>query len=57
MRLLIDENLSYRIAEQLQGAGHDAVHVTAVGLDDTDDDVILAAEPLIEHLHVVPASR
>ena len=42
MRLLIDENLSFRIAQQLQDAGHDAVHVTAVGLDDTDDHVILA---------------
>lgn len=42
MRLLVDENLSYRIAGQLQDAGHDAIHVGAVGLDGTDDDVILA---------------
>lgn len=41
MRLLLDENLSYRIVPQLEEAGHDAVHVSSVGLDDTDDDVIL----------------
>lgn len=40
MRLLLDENLSYRIIPQLEEAGHDAVHVSSVGLDDTDDDVI-----------------
>lgn len=40
MRLLVDENLSYRVAEQLSQAGHDAVHVSDVGLNDTDDDVI-----------------
>lgn len=42
MRLLLDENLSYRIAEQLVDAGHETVHVTTVGLGDTDDDVIFA---------------
>lgn len=40
MRLLLDENLSYRIVAQLEEAGHDALHVSSVGLDDTDDDVI-----------------
>jgi predicted nuclease of predicted toxin-antitoxin system len=42
MRLLLDENLSYRIVTQLQDAGHDAVHVSSVGLTDTADDVIFA---------------
>jgi predicted nuclease of predicted toxin-antitoxin system len=32
MRLLVDENLSIRIAARLGDAGHDAVHVTTVGL-------------------------
>lgn len=40
MRLLLDENLSYRIAAWLAERGHDAVHVTDVGLNDTDDHVI-----------------
>lgn len=40
MRLLLDENLSYRIAAWLAERGHDAVHVRDVGLNDTDDHVI-----------------
>ena len=43
MRLLVDENLSVRIAARLGDAGHDAVHVTSVGLGSTDDAVILEA--------------
>jgi predicted nuclease of predicted toxin-antitoxin system len=44
MRLLVDENLSVRIAARLgDDAGHDAVHVTTVGLGSTDDAVILEA--------------
>ncbi len=43
MKLLIDENLSVRVAAVLRGAGHDAVHVTAVGLGSTNDEVILRA--------------
>jgi predicted nuclease of predicted toxin-antitoxin system len=43
MRLLIDENLSARIAARLGDAGHDTVHVTTVGLGSTDDAVILEA--------------
>lgn len=42
MRLLVDENLSVRVAQQLVAAGHDVVHVTEVGLANTDDPVILA---------------
>jgi len=39
MRFLIDENLSWRLAELLTKAGHDAVHVRdldATGAPDTD---------------------
>ena len=43
MRLLVDENLSVRIAARLSEAGYDAVHVTSVGLGSTDDAVILNA--------------
>lgn len=42
MRLLVDENLSVRVEQQLVAAGHDVVHVTEVGLANTDDPVILA---------------
>lgn len=41
MKLLVDENLSARVGSTLREAGHDAVHVTAVGLANTDDAVIL----------------
>jgi predicted nuclease of predicted toxin-antitoxin system len=43
MRLLIDENLSPRVARLLREAGHDATHVTEVGLGNTDDVEILDA--------------
>ncbi len=42
MRLLVDENLSIRVAQQLREAGHDVVHVTEVGLGNTEDQTILA---------------
>lgn len=38
--MLFDENLSHRIVDRLVLVGHDAVHVTTVGLGNTDDDVI-----------------
>jgi predicted nuclease of predicted toxin-antitoxin system len=41
MKLLVDENLSIRVAGMLRDAGHDAVHVTAVGLGSTNDEMIL----------------
>lgn len=41
MRLLVDENLSPRVAGRLAGADHDAVHVVDVGLGNTDDPVVL----------------
>ncbi len=43
MWLLVDQNLSVRIAARLGEAGHDAVHVTSAGLGSTDDAVILEA--------------
>lgn len=43
MKLLVDENLSARVADILQDAGRGAVHVTAVGLGSTNDEAILRA--------------
>ncbi|MGH3923502.1 MAG: DUF5615 family PIN-like protein [Pseudonocardiaceae bacterium] len=43
MRLLIDANLSPRVAARLRAAGHDAVHVADCGLLSASDDRILAA--------------
>ena len=43
MRLLVDENLSPRVARLLRDAGHDAAHVVEVGLGNTDDPLILGA--------------
>ncbi len=43
MRLLVDENLSPRVARLPVGAGHDVSHVVEVGLGNTDDPVILGA--------------
>lgn len=41
MRLLLDENVSYRVAGHLKAAGHECVHVSDLGLTSTDDAVIL----------------
>lgn len=41
MRLLLDNNLSHRVAEDLREAGHDAVHVRERGLGNADDTTIL----------------
>lgn len=40
MRLLLDANLSPRVAEALRAAGFDAVHVADVDLVTATDDVI-----------------
>lgn len=40
MRLLVDEHLSIRVARRLADIGYDIVHVTEVGLGNTDDPVI-----------------
>ncbi len=42
MRFLLDENVSYRVAGHLKAAGHEAVHVSEIGLTSTDDAIILA---------------
>jgi predicted nuclease of predicted toxin-antitoxin system len=42
VRLLIDANLSPRVAATLVEAGHDAVHVSEVGLLSADDTTIAA---------------
>jgi predicted nuclease of predicted toxin-antitoxin system len=41
MRFLLDENVSHRICPHLKAAGHDAVHVTEIGLTSADDQVVL----------------
>lgn len=42
MKLLVDENLSLRVAEQLGRVGHDVVHVTNVDLAGAADPDVLA---------------
>jgi predicted nuclease of predicted toxin-antitoxin system len=42
VRFLLDENISHHVCTGLNGAGHDAIHVRAIGLDCTDDGIILA---------------
>ena len=41
MKFLVDANLSYRVAMLLRAAGHDAIAVRDVGLQDEPDDTIL----------------
>lgn len=43
MRFLVDESLSSRVAELLQSADHDAVHVGDLGLLGAPDDEVMAA--------------
>lgn len=42
MRFLVDENLSPRLADNLAGQGHDAVHVRDLDLAHADDLAVLA---------------
>jgi predicted nuclease of predicted toxin-antitoxin system len=42
VRLLIDANLSPRVAAKLCEAGHDAVHVADIGLLSASDEAIMA---------------
>jgi predicted nuclease of predicted toxin-antitoxin system len=42
MRFLIDENVSWRVAELLTKAGHDAVRVRDLDAEGTDDTHVLA---------------
>lgn len=41
MRILVDANLSHRVAEALRNAGHDAIHVRDCGLLHASDRQIL----------------
>lgn len=41
MRLLVDANLSPKLSAALRAAGHDAIHVSDVGLLTADDETIL----------------
>ncbi len=47
MRFLIDNALSPRIAEGLNEAGHDAIHVRDIGLASATDDKILSHAKLV----------
>ena len=40
MKFLIDNALSPALADLLQQAGHDAIHVRSIGLQHADDDAI-----------------
>ena len=40
MKFLIDNALSPALADLLQQAGHDAIHVRSIGLQQADDDAI-----------------
>ncbi len=41
MRLLLDEQISAAVAEQLRRRGHDVVAVTEIGLQGADDEAIV----------------
>ncbi len=44
MKFLVDEGLSFRVADALTAVGHDAVHVTRIGLAGAvDEDVVARA--------------
>jgi predicted nuclease of predicted toxin-antitoxin system len=42
VHLLVDANLSFRVAATLRDHGHDAIHVADVGLVSASDEAILA---------------
>lgn len=50
MRFLIDNALSPRIAEGLNEAGHDAIHVREIGLSSATDEEILSHDIIQEDL-------
>jgi predicted nuclease of predicted toxin-antitoxin system len=54
MRFLIDNALSPTLADLLQQAGHDAIHVRELGLQHADDEVIFE-RAAAEHRIVVSA--
>jgi predicted nuclease of predicted toxin-antitoxin system len=41
VRLLVDQNIAARVADLLRHAGHDAVHVSELGLQRAEDDELL----------------
>ena len=41
LKFLIDENLSWRVAEALQKLGIDALHIKDVGLQGKEDEIIM----------------
>ena len=41
MKFLVDEAMSWRVAQALATAGHDVVHVRDLGLEAADDSTIL----------------
>ena len=41
MKFLIDQAVSWRVAQELRAAGHDAIHVRDIGLANADDSVVL----------------
>ncbi len=43
MRFLVDESLQRHVADLLVGNGHNAVHVSDIGLRGAPDETILAA--------------
>lgn len=43
MRLLLDQNLSPALAEELVASGHDAIHVRSLGLSTANDVAIFDA--------------
>jgi predicted nuclease of predicted toxin-antitoxin system len=51
LRLLVDECLSAVVTDQLAHAGHDAVHVTAVGLAGRSDREVMA--PAVKQQRII----
>jgi predicted nuclease of predicted toxin-antitoxin system len=54
MKFLVDNAFSPALADLLQQAGHDAIHVRSIGLQHADDDVIFD-RAAVEHRILVSA--
>jgi predicted nuclease of predicted toxin-antitoxin system len=46
LKLLLNENISYRVAQRLRQAGYDALSVYEIELTKTDDEIIFDYEPI-----------